>query len=87
VSVALYDEYGAEPQSPYINTGIANDPLKEDPGSHSRVSHDPIPLCFVSLPILSREGSAKINVTCSFQMGVGAGERMLPSGTSLKDLG
>jgi hypothetical protein len=44
----LYDEYG-EPQSPYIN--IANDALREDPGSQSRVSRDPIPLFFLSLQV------------------------------------
>jgi hypothetical protein len=27
------------------------------------------------------------NVMCSFQMGVGVGQQILPSGTSLQDLG
>jgi hypothetical protein len=53
----LYDEYG-EPQSPYINI-LANDDAREDPGTQSRVSRDPIPLFFLSLPIFSRKGSAK----------------------------
>jgi hypothetical protein len=45
-SFCLYeDEYG-ESQSPYIN--IANDVLREDPGSQTQVSPDPIPLFFLS---------------------------------------
>jgi hypothetical protein len=35
-----------EPQSPYIN--IANEDPREDPGTQSRVSRDPIPLFFLS---------------------------------------
>jgi hypothetical protein len=39
-----------EPQSPYVN--IANDDPREDPGTQSRVSRDPIPLFFLVTPQL-----------------------------------
>jgi hypothetical protein len=45
----LYDEYD-EPQSPCIN--IANDDPREDPGTQSRVSRDPIPLFFLSHKVI-----------------------------------